>query len=285
MKKASLQDRLAYAVAWVRGRSDLRPAAGVVLGSGLGSFTARLGSAAEIPYQEIPEFPVSRVPGHASRLVVGELDGPGGKFPVVAMQGRVHAYEGWSAEEVTFGIRVMARLGVQSLWLTNAAGGVHPDLAPGDLVRITDHLNLTGQNPLTGPNDDGLGTRFPDMTEAYDPRLGAALEEAAERLGSPLKRGVYAAVAGPSYETPAEVRMLRALGADLVGMSTVHEVIAARHMRIPVAAVSLVANRAAGLSGAPLSHADVQAIAAAQGQRLAAILAEAIPRAGTPAAR
>jgi len=279
MKKASLPDRLAYAVAWVRGRSDLRPVAGVVLGSGLGGFTARLGGAVEIPYQEIPEFPVSRVPGHASRLVVGELDGPQGPTAVVAMQGRVHAYEGWSAEEVSFGVRVMGRLGVGSLWLTNAAGGIHPDFAPGDMVRITDHINLTGQNPLTGPNDDGLGTRFPDMTEAYDPRLGAILEEEAARLGLALKRGVYAAVGGPSYETPAEIRMLRAVGADLVGMSTVHEVIAARHMRLPVAAVSLVANRAAGLAGAPLSHADVQRIAEEQGALLAGLLAAAVPRA------
>jgi purine-nucleoside phosphorylase len=279
MKKASLSDRLAYAVAWVRGRTDLRPVAGVVLGSGLGGLAARLAGAVEIPYQEIPEFPVSRVAGHASRLVVGELVGAAGAMPVVTMQGRVHAYEGWSADEVTFGVRVMGRLGVKSLWLTNAAGGVNPDLRPGDLVRITDHLNLTGQNPLTGPNDDGLGTRFPDMTDAYDPRLGALLDEEAARQGQELKRGVYAAVAGPSYETPAEIRMLRALGADLVGMSTVHEVIAARHMGLPVAAVSLVANRAAGLAGGPLSHADVQRIAAEQGARLAGLLEAAIPRA------
>ena len=279
MKRASLADRLAYAVAWVRGRSDVRPVAGVVLGSGLGGFAARLARAVEIPYQEIPEFPVSRVPGHAARLVVGELPGADGPVPVVTMQGRVHAYEGWSAEEVSFGVRVMARLGVRSLWLTNAAGGVNPDFAPGDVVRITDHLNLTGQNPLTGRNDDELGTRFPDMTDAYDPALGALLDQEAARLGQPLKHGVYAAVAGPSYETPAEIRMLRALGADLVGMSTVHEVIAARHMRLPVAALSLVANRAAGLAGAPLSHADVQRIAAERGERIGELLAAAVSRA------
>ncbi len=279
MKRASLADRLAYAVAWIRGRTDVQPVAGVVLGSGLGGFAARLARPVEIPYQEIPEFPVSRVPGHAARLVVGELPGAGGPVPIVTMQGRVHGYEGWSAEEVSFGVRVMARLGVRSLWLTNAAGGVNPELAPGDLVRITDHLNLTGQNPLTGRNDDGLGTRFPDMTGAYDPALGAALDEEAARLGEPLKHGVYAAVSGPSYETPAEIRMLRTLGADLVGMSTVHEVIAARHMRLPVAALSLVANRAAGLAGGPLSHADVQRIAAERGARIGELLAAAVPRA------
>jgi purine-nucleoside phosphorylase len=279
MKKARLADRLAYAVAWIHGRTDLRPRAAVILGSGLGRFAEGLENAAAIPYSEIPEFPVSAVAGHTGRLVVGELVSPSGRVPVAAMQGRVHAYEGWSADEVAFGVRVLARAGAESLWITNAAGGVNPDLEAGDLVRITDHLNLTGLNPLTGPDDESLGPRFPDMTGAYDQGLGALLDEEAARLGIDLGRGVYAGVAGPSYETPAEVRMLRTLGADLVGMSTVHEVIVARHMGLKVAALSLVANRAAGLSGAPLSHDEVMRIAGERGDRVAALLAAAVARA------
>lgn len=278
MKKAQLANRLAYAVAWVHGRSDLRPRAGIVLGSGLGRLAEGLSGAATIPYDEIPEFPVTAVPGHAGRMVLGDLPTPAGPVPVAVLQGRVHAYEGWAADEVVFGVRVLARLGVGSLWLTNAAGAVNPDLAPGDLVRITDHLNLTGQSPLTGINDEAIGPRFPDMSAPYDSGLGAALEAEAVSLGLPLGRGVYAGLAGPSYETPAEVRMLRTLGADLVGMSTVHEVLAARHMGVRLAAVSLVANRAAGLAGAPLTHAEVERVAARSAERLAALLAGAIGR-------
>jgi purine-nucleoside phosphorylase len=178
---------------------------------------------------------------------------------------------------VAFGARVLCGLGVRSLVVTNAAGGVDPALEPGDLVRITDHLNLSGMNPLTGPNDERIGTRFPDLTEAYHPCLGELLDECAARLGIALKRGVYACMRGPSYETPAEIRMLRTLGADLVGMSTVHEVIAARHMGVPVAGVSLVANRAAGLAGQPLTHAEVQEVANRVGERLADLLAAYLP--------
>jgi len=253
-----------------------KAAIGVILGSGLGRFAEGLGGAVAIPYAEIPEFPVSGVPGHAGRMVIGEIPSPSGKVAVAVLQGRVHGYEGWAPDEVVFGVRVLARMGVGSLWVTNAAGGVNPDLRPGDLVRVTDHLNLTGLNPLTGPNDEALGPRFPDMSQAYDPRLGTLLDEEAARLGLRLGTGVYAGVAGPSYETPAEVRMLRGLGADLVGMSTVHEVIAARHLGLPVAAVSLVANRAAGLPGGRLSHAEVERVAAEQGQRLAGLLAAAV---------
>ena len=279
MKKAKLADRLAYAVAWIHGRTDLRPRAAAILGSGLGRFAEGLENATVIPYSEIPEFPVSKVAGHAGRMVVGEVVSPAGRVAVAAMQGRVHAYEGWSAEEVVFGVRVLAQVGAEALWITNAAGGLNQDLKAGDLVRITDHMNLTGLNPLTGPNDESMGPRFLDMTEAYDPGLGALLEEEAARLGIDLRRGVYAAVSGPSYETPAEVRMLRALGADLVGMSTVHEVIAARHMGLKVAAVSLVVNRAAGLAGAPLSHGEVMRVATERGERVAELLAAAVARA------
>jgi purine-nucleoside phosphorylase len=260
-RKPDVHTRLEYARAWVRGRTELRPVVGVVLGSGLGAVADRLEGAVSIPYEEIPEFPAASVAGHAGRLVVGTL----GSVPVAVMQGRVHAYEGWSAEELVFGVRLLAATGVRALLLTNAAGAVNPTLAPGDLVRITDHLNLTGLNPLTGPNDDRIGSRFPDMSQPYDPQLGALLEASAGRLGMALGAGVYAGVAGPSYETPAEIRMLRTLGADLVGMSTVLEVIAARHAGVRVAAVSLVTNLAAGLAGRPLSHADV--LAAGEGAR------------------
>jgi purine-nucleoside phosphorylase len=278
-KRADLHTRLAYAVAWVRGRTDVVPAAGLVLGSGLGGLADRLARPVVIPYEEIPGFPVSRVPGHAGRLVVGELEVGGAALPLAVMQGRVHAYEGWAGEDVAFGARVLCLLGVKALVLTNAAGGVNPALGPGDLVRITDHLNLSGVNPLAGPNDDRLGPRFPDLSEAYDRPLGALLDETAARLDLPLAAGVYACVLGPSYETPAEVRMLRALGADLVGMSTVHEVIAARHMGIPLVALSVVTNHAAGLSRHPLSHAEVAAVAGRVRDRLTALLEAFLPEA------
>ena len=278
-KPADLRTRLDYAVAWVRGKTDLRPAVGVVLGSGLGAFADRLERQVVVPYEEIPGFPISRVAGHAGRLVVGELGGPGGAVTVATMQGRVHAYEGWSAAEVAFGARVLCALGVRALLVTNAAGGINPDYGAGELVRLTDQLNLTGLNPLCGPNDDRLGPRFPDMSEPYDRRLGALLDEAARETGAPLRQGVYAGVLGPSYETPAEVRMLRALGADLVGMSTVHEVIAARHLGVPVAGVSVVTNLASGLSAARLTHEEVQAVAARVRERLEALLVAFLPRA------
>jgi len=273
MSRADLHARLSYALAWIRGRTDAPPRAGVVLGSGLGGFASRLADATVIPYEQIPEFPLARVAGHPGRLVVGDLPGPSGPLTVAALQGRVHGYEGWSAEDVAFGARVLCLLGARVLVVTNASGGVNAELAPGDLVRIEDHLNLSGQNPLRGPNDDRLGPRFPDMTHAYDPALGARLEATASRLGIPLRHGVYACVAGPSYETPAEIRMLRTLGADLVGMSTVPEVIAARHMGVPVVGISLVANRAAGLAGKPLSHGEVAAVAAREGDRLSGLIA------------
>jgi purine-nucleoside phosphorylase len=271
-KRADLSTRLSYALAWIRGRIDLEPAAGLVLGSGLGAFADRLRRAVVIPYEEIPSFPVSRVPGHAGRLVLGELETRGRVVGVAAMQGRVHAYEGWKAEDVAFGARVLASLGVRLLLVTNAAGGVNPAYGPGDLVRIVDHLNLSGGNPLTGENEDRLGPRFPDLSNAYDPRLGALLDGAAAELGIPLRHGVYACMPGPSYETPAEVRMLRALGADLVGMSTVPEVIAARHMGVPVAGLSVVTNHAAGLSRRPLSHEEVAETAESVKARLSALV-------------
>ncbi len=269
-RKPDLYTRLEYARALVRGRAELRPAVGMVLGSGLGALAGNLAAAVAIPYGEIPEFPASTVAGHEGRLVLGTLGG----VPVAVLQGRVHLYEGCSPEDVTFGVRLLSALGVRSLLLTNAAGGIAPGLSPGDLVRITDHLNLTGHNPLTGPNDDRLGPRFPDMSEAYDRRLGSLLADCAARLGVPLGQGVYAGLAGPSYETPAEIRMLRTLGADLVGMSTVLETVAARHAGVRVAALSVVTNLAAGVSPSPLSHAEVLA-AGSRAQSLLGRLAAA----------
>jgi purine-nucleoside phosphorylase len=219
------------------------------------------------------------VEGHAGRLVVGTLPAPGRSVRVVLMQGRVHGYEGWSAGEVAFGARVLCALGIRGLLVTNAAGGIAPDFGPGSLVRITDHLNLTGQNALTGANDEAVGPRFPDMGGAYDPGLGALLEAAAAEVGVPLRRGVYAGVAGPSYETPAEIRMLRTLGADLVGMSTIHEVTAARHHGVPVAGLSVVTNPAAGLSRATLTHEEVQKVAARAAEALESVLVAFLPRA------
>ncbi len=271
-KRADLSTRLSYALAWVHGKTDLAPAAGVILGSGLAAFADRLERAVVIPYEEIPAFPISKVPGHPGRLVVGELRVEGGTIPIAAMQGRVHAYEGWSAEDTAFGARVLCALRVKLLLVTNAAGGINPSYAPGDLVRIVDHLNLSGQNPLVGDNDDRLGPRFPDLSDAYDPALGALLAETAASLGIPLRSGVYACMLGPSYETPAEVRMLRALGADVVGMSTVPDVITARHMGVPVAAVSVVANLAAGLSRQALSHEEVAETAGRVGERLTTLV-------------
>ncbi len=270
-KRADLSTRLSYALAWIRGKADLAPAAGVILGSGLGGLAERIEQPVVIPYEEIPYFPASRVPGHPGRLVVGALPVGEASVPIVAMQGRVHGYEGWSAEEVAFGARVLCGLGVRALLVTNAAGGVNPTFAPGDLVRIVDHLNLSGQNPLAGENDERLGPRFPDLSDAWHPRLGAFLDEAAAESGVSLRTGVYACMPGPSYETPAEVRMLRVLGADLVGMSTVPEVIVARHMGVPVAGLSVVTNYAAGLGRKGLSHAEVAEAAERVKDRLAAV--------------
>lgn len=278
-KRADLSTRLSYALAAVRGKTEAPPDVGIVLGSGLGAFAERLQKATTISYAEIPGFPVSHVAGHAGRLVVGELLTPHGAAVVVAMQGRVHLYEGWPADEAAFGVRVMGGLGVRALLLTNAAGGVDPTLAPGDLVRITDHLNLTGQSPLVGENDEHVGPRFPDMSAAWDPGLGALLDEAAAASRVALKRGVYAGMLGPSYETPAEIRMLRALGADLVGMSTVVEAIAAHHMGLRIAGLSVVTNLAAGLSQARLSHDEVQATADRVKDALGRVAADFLGRA------
>ncbi len=247
-------DALAAAAESIRRRiGGRRPAVGLVLGSGLGGFADRLTDAVAIPYGEIPGFPVSRIPGHAGRLVVGNA----GALTCVAMQGRVHFYEGHDLKLVTFPIRTLILLGARTLVITNAAGGVNTSYAPGDLVLLTDHLNLMPEGPLRGENDERLGPRFPDMTRAYDPALRALAHRAAAAAGASLREGVYAALPGPSYETPAEIRMLRALGADLCGMSTVPETIVANHQGARVLGISCVTNMAAGITGAALSHEEV----------------------------
>src|SRR5258708_5963562 len=234
-------------------RSPLRPRIGLVLGSGLGSFAASLAEASPIPFHEIPAFPRSTAIGHAGQMVIGKA----GATPVAVMQGRVHLYEGYSAEEVVFPMRVFGRMGIRSVILTNAAGGINLTYKQGALVVIGDHINLQGANPLVGRNDDRFGVRFPDLTHAYDKSYRTIAREEARNLGMTLHEGVYAALLGPSYETPAEIRYLRTIGADLVGMSTAFEVIAARHLGIKVLAISCVTNMAAGILDQPLSHEEV----------------------------
>jgi len=242
---------------YVLARTKLRPQIGIVLGSGLGGFADELTAATRIPYARIPNFPRSTAIGHAGQLVIGKLRGKTGEIPVAAMQGRVHFYEGYSLSEVIFPMRVFARMGIRAVILTNAAGGINRNYGQGALVVLSDHINLQGSNPLIGANDERFSPRFPDMTHAYNRSFRKhALEEGA-KLGMVIHEGVYAALTGPSYESPAEIRYLAAIGADLVGMSTVPEVIAARHMDMEVLAISCVTNMAAGILDQPLAHAEV----------------------------
>jgi purine-nucleoside phosphorylase len=234
-------------------RTALRPRIGLVLGSGLGAFADSLADATRIPYREIPSFPRSTAIGHAGQMVIGKAS----DVAVAAMQGRVHLYEGYSAQQIAFPVRVFGRMGIRAVILTNAAGGINRSYQQGALVLVRDHINLQGANPLIGPNDDRLGVRFPDMTHAYAKEYRAIAREETGKLGIALQEGVYAALAGPSYETPAEIHYLRTIGADLVGMSTVAEVIAARHMEMKVLAISCVTNMAAGILDQPLSHKEV----------------------------
>jgi purine-nucleoside phosphorylase len=232
---------------------SLRPHVAVVLGSGLGAFADTLDNPTVIAYSDIPGWPQSTAVGHAGKMVAGTVEGT----PVIALAGRVHLYEGYTAQQAVYGVRALAKIGVKSIVLTNAAGGINPAFAPGQLVLISDHINLQGQNPLTGPNDDSLGPRFPDMSEAYCKRWRKVARAAAADMGILLPEGVYAALSGPNYETPAEIRYLRAIGADLVGMSTVPETIAANHMGMNVLGISCVTNFAAGVIDQKLDHKEV----------------------------
>ena len=241
----------------IRKRTKLVPDMGVILGSGLGSFADGVEEAVVVGYGELPGFPVSTAPGHAGRLILGKLCGR----KVAIMQGRFHFYEGYTMDRVILGVRLLGRLGAPIVIVTNAAGGIRADLAPGDLMLISDHINLTGQNPLVGPNIDVLGPRFPDMSDAYNKSLREQATVIARELGIELKVGVFAALTGPSYETPAEINFLRLIGADAVAMSTVPEVIAACHMNMRVLGISCISNLASGLSKQPLSHTAVTEIA------------------------
>jgi purine-nucleoside phosphorylase len=275
-----LEARARAAAAFLRA-SGLRPAVplAVMLGSGLSEVVAAQAPILQLPYATIPGFPVTSVAGHPGELRVVELAGAAAAF----FCGRIHGYEGWSARDVSFPVRVAAALGVHTLVVTNASGGVDPSLSPGELVLIADQLNLTGDSPLRGPHEPSLGPRFPDMTNAFDWALREEAKTRAPSLfGRPLREAVYAGVNGPAYETPAEVRMLRALGAGLVGMSTVHEVIAARHAGLRVLGLSLVANHAAGVTTEPLRHEDVTRAAAAGAGDLGRLLHALAPALVTP---
>jgi purine-nucleoside phosphorylase len=259
----------------IRERTKIVPRVGLVLGSGLGAFADSLGGP-KIPYAEIPHMPRSNVVGHAGNLCFGEV----GSVPVVCMQGRVHFYEGHDLDAVVHGVRVMAKLGCTAVLLTNAAGGCDPNFRAGDLMIVSDHVNLTARSPLIGPNDDALGPRFPDMSVAYDKDFRDDLAASAKELGIELREGVYAWLTGPSYETPAEIRMLQKLGVSAVGMSTVPEVIALRHMRVRCAALSCITNLAAGLSSAPLDHKEVEETARSRRDDLLKLLAAWVRKVG-----
>jgi purine-nucleoside phosphorylase len=269
----TLYDRASAVADFILARTSLRPRIGIVLGSGLGAFAGELADATAIPFSEIPHFPQSTVPGHSGRLVLGTVTG----VPVAVMQGRVHAYEGYSSDEVTFPVRVLGRAGVTQLILTNAAGGINAAYRRGDLVLLSDQINFSGRNPAAGPNDERFGPRFFDMSEAYSQRLRALARRAVQSMSFELSEGVYLSVLGPSFETPAEIRAFRALGADLVGMSTVQETIAARHMGIEVLGISCVTNMAAGIQKEPLSHEEVMETGRAVEARLAGLLTRLVP--------
>jgi purine-nucleoside phosphorylase len=249
---------------------SIRPQVAVVLGSGLGAFADTLDNPKVIPYHDIPGWPQSTAVGHAGKMVAGMVSG----VPVIALAGRAHLYEGYTAQQAVYGVRALAKVGVKSIVLTNAAGGVNPAFGPGTLVLISDHINLQGQNPLIGPNDDSLGPRFPDMSEAYSKRYREIARAAATEMGLEMPEGVYAALSGPNYETPAEIRYLRAIGADLVGMSTVPETIAANHMGLKVLGISCVTNAAAGVIDQKLDHKEVLEV----GERMKGTMVELLRR-------
>jgi len=266
------------AVKLVQERTTLRPKVGLVLGSGLGAFANSLERATRIPYREIPSLPTSTAIGHAGELVVGSLGKDDQAVDVAIMSGRFHLYEGYTPQQVVCGVRLFHAMGIRKLVITNAAGGIDVSYRRGALVLISDHINLQGVNPLSGPNNDALGPRFPDMTEAYSPRLRALAKSTGVELGITMREGVYAGVLGPCYETPAEIRFLKIIGADLVGMSTVAEAIAANHMGMEVLGISCVTNLAAGLSGEKLNQDEVLEIGRQVSGTFAKLLTALLPR-------
>ncbi|WP_397547538.1 purine-nucleoside phosphorylase [Rhodothermus marinus] len=268
------------AAAYIRERTQLRPRLGIILGTGLGELAREIEAETTLPYDEIPHFPLSTVESHHGRLIIGHLSG----VPVYALQGRFHLYEGYTPRQVTFPVRVLATLGIDTLFISNAAGGMNPLFRRGDLMLITDHINLQGQNPLVGPNVDEWGPRFPDMSEPYDPELRRLAEEKALELGIKLQQGVYVAVLGPNLETKAEYRFLRLIGADAVGMSTVPEVIVARHMNLRVMAVSVITDECFPDALEPLSLEAVLAAAAEAEPRLTRLMKAVVEAVGQQAA-
>jgi purine-nucleoside phosphorylase len=274
ISRGSLYERAEKAARVVRERAPTEVPVAIVLGSGLGGFADELTDATAIPYDQIPGFARATVEGHAGRLVIGKT----GDALIVAQQGRFHFYEGYSLEDVTFPIRVMKLLGVRTLILTNASGALNVEYSPGSLMVITDHINLMGVNPLIGPNDERFGPRFPDLTNVYSPDLQDTVLQEADAMNLPMRRGVYAALTGPSYETPAEIHMVRALGADAVGMSTVPEAIVARHMDIQVVGISCITNLAAGVTDRPVDHTQVIAIGERIRESFTELLRRVIPK-------
>ncbi len=266
-------EKIREAATFVGLRVKSKPQVGVVLGSGLGGFAESLSSRTDIPYAEIPHFPRSSVEGHKGALMAGAFQG----IPLFVMAGRVHAYEGYGAEEVVFPARVLGTLGVKTLVLTNAAGAVNTAFKPGELMILTDHINFTGMNPLVGPQYGELGHRFTDMSEGYHPKLITACEQAARRIGLNMRKGVYVGLLGPSFETPAEIRMFRTLGADAVGMSTVLECIAANQMGVKVLGISCLTNMAAGILPKKLDHKEVMEVGAQVQSVMVELLAEVVP--------
>ena len=259
---------------YIQGHTDVRPAIGLVLGSGLGAFADELTERTDIPYADIPGWPHSTAVGHAGKLMIGKL----GTLDVAVMAGRAHLYEGYGMQQLTYGVRVLQSIGVRSMVFTNAAGGINLELERGGLVLISDHINLQGVNPLVGPNDDALGPRFPDMSEAYSRAYRETAKHVATELCIPIAEGVYAAMLGPSYETPAEIRYLRAIGADVVGMSTVPEVIVANHMGMKVLGISCVTNMAAGILPQKINHEEVLETGAMVRDTLVKFLKALLPR-------
>lgn len=270
----NLYEKAQEAAQFIRSAYAQPPACAVILGSGLGAFAEELSDSVTIPYQQIPHFPISTAVGHAGRLVLGRCD----DVDVVAMQGRFHIYEGWTAQQVTFPIRVFGLLGVKTLVLTNMAGGVNLSYTAGTIMLIKDHINLMGMNPLCGQNDERFGPRFPDMTYVYSEAYRAIAKREAASLNVELQEGVYLALSGPSYETPAEIRMVRILGADAVGMSTVPEAIVARHMGMEILGVSLISNMAAGVLDQPLHHQEVLDMGERMGSVLTKLLQRVVPK-------
>lgn len=274
MAEESIVLKVEDAVSYLKEKLPFAPEIGLILGSGLGVMADTLEHATVIPYAEIPHFPVSTVEGHASELVAGEIAGR----KVVVMKGRFHLYEGYDVKHVTFPIRVLRALGVHTMVVTNAAGGINTNFEPGNLMLIRDHINFMFRNPLIGPNDEKLGVRFPDMSEAYTAKLREIAKEVAGEQGVELREGVYLGLLGPSYETPAEIRMMRTLGADAVGMSTVPEVIVARHAGMKVLGISCISNMAAGILDQPLSHAEVMETAEKVKEQFIRLVKGIIPR-------